>query len=125
MDNHFLNFNITRQVIDGGIEAIGEYRLGHKNNSIKLRCALEAKCYKIDNSNGVKLLSRLVSRLKYRDFGIFITTSYVSEQAYKELLEDGHPVIIISGRDIVEILNENHINTTELISNFMNTIDYL
>lgn len=125
MDNHFLNFNITRAVRDGGIDAIGEYRLGHKNNSIKLRCALEAKCYQRDNSNGVKLLSRLVSRLKYRDFGIFVTTSYVSEQAYKELLEDGHPVIIISGRDIVEILNENHINTTELILNFMNTIDYL
>lgn len=86
---------------------------------------MEAKCYQRDNSNGVKLLSRLVSRLKYRDFGIFVTTSYVSEQAYKELLEDGHPVIIISGRDIVEILNENHINTTELILNFMNTIDYL
>ena len=125
MDNNFLNFNITRAVRDGGIDAIGEYRLGHKNNSIKLRCALEAKCYQRDNSNGVKLLSRLISRLKYRDFGIFVTTSYVSEQAYKELLEDGHPVIIISGRDIVEILTNNRINTEESLLNFMDTIDYL
>lgn len=125
MDNNFLNFNITRAVKDGGIDAIGEYRLGHKNNSIKLRCALEAKCYQRDNSNGVKLLSRLISRLKYRDFGIFVTTSYVSEQAYKELLEDGHPVIIISGRDIVEILTNNRINTEESLLNFMDTIDYL
>ena len=120
-----MNFNITRAVKDGGIDAIGEYRLGHKNNSIKLRCALEAKCYQRDNSNGVKLLSRLISRLKYRDFGIFVTTSYVSEQAYKELLEDGHPVIIISGRDIVEILTNNRINTEESLLNFMDTIDYL
>lgn len=125
MDNNFLNFNITRAVRDGGIDAIGEYRLGHKNNSIKLRCALEAKCYQRDNSNGVKLLSRLISRLKYRDFGIFVTTSYVSEQAYKELLEDGHPVIIISGRDIVEILTNNRINTEESLLNFMDAIDYL
>lgn len=125
MDNNFMNFNITRAVKDGGIDAIGEYRLGHKNNSIKLRCALEAKCYQRDNSNGVKLLSRLISRLKYRDFGIFVTTSYVSEQAYKELLEDGHPVIIISGRDIVEILTNNRINTEESLLNFMDTIDYL
>lgn len=124
MDNNFLNFKITRDVRDGGIDAIGEYKLGHKNNSIKLRCALEAKCYKRDNSNGVKQLSRLISRLKYRDFGIFVTTSYVSEQAYKELLEDGHPVIIISGKDIIELLNKNHINTNELIYNFINTIDY-
>ncbi len=125
MDNNFVNFNITRAVKDGGIDAIGEYRLGHKNNSIKLRCALEAKCYQRDNSNGVKLLSRLISRLKYRDFGIFVTTSYVSEQAYKELLEDGHPVIIVSGGDIVEILTNNRINTEESLLNFMDTIDYL
>lgn len=71
------------------------------------------------------MLSRLISRLKYRDFGIFVTTSYVSEQAYKELLEDGHPVIIISGGDIIEILTNNRINTKESLLNFMDTIDYL
>lgn len=97
----------------------------HKNNSIKLRCALEAKCYQRDNFNGVKLLSRLISRLKYRDFGIFVTISYVSEQAYKELLEDGYLIIIISGRDIVEILTNNRINTEETLLNFMDTIDNL
>ncbi|SVC93627.1 uncharacterized protein METZ01_LOCUS346481 [marine metagenome] len=39
-----------------------------------------------------------------RQFGIFVTTSWVSEQAYKELVEDRHPVLVISGRDIIEIL---------------------
>jgi hypothetical protein len=37
-------------------------------------------------------------------FGILITTSYVHEQAYQELKADGHPVVIIAARDIVEIL---------------------
>lgn len=124
MDEHFLDFEITRAVRDGGIDAIGNYRLGHQNHSIKLRCALEAKCYYREHSNGVKLVSRLISRLKYRDFGIFVTTSYVSEQAYKEVLEDGHPVIIVSGKDIIDILNKSHINTNELIFNFMENIEY-
>lgn len=124
MDEHFLDFEITRAVRDGGMDAIGNYRLGHQNHSIKLRCALEAKCYYREHSNGVKLVSRLISRLKYRDFGIFVTTSYVSEQAYKEVLEDGHPVIIVSGKDIIDILNKSHINTNELIFNFMENIEY-
>lgn len=124
MDEHFQDFEITRAVRDGGMDAIGNYRLGHQNHSIKLRCAIEAKCYQRDNSNGVKLISRLISRLKYRDFGIFVTTSYISEQAYKEVLEDGHPVIIVSGKDIIDILNKSHINTNELIFNFMENIEY-
>lgn len=124
MDEHFLDFEITRAVRDGGMDAIGNYRLGHQNHSIKLRCALEAKCYYREHSNGVKLVSRLISRLKYRNFGIFVTTSYVSEQAYKEVLEDGHPVIIVSGKDIIDILNKSHINTNELIFNFMENIEY-
>jgi len=44
-----------------------------------------------------------------------VTTSYLGEQASKESQEDGHPVIIVSGRDIAEILEQNGLgNATEL-----------
>lgn len=33
--------------------------------------------------------------------------------------EDSHQVIIVSGKDIVDILKENHVNTRELIINFI------
>ena len=72
---------------------------------------MEAKCYDPQNSNGVKLTSRLISRLKHRQFGYFVTTSFVAPQAYNEIIEDNHPVIIFSGRDIAKILIEHGYNT--------------
>ena len=36
--------------------------------------------------------------------GSFVTTSYVGLQAYKEIKEDGHPVLIISSGDIARLL---------------------
>lgn len=42
--------------------------------------------------------------LRHRQFGVLVTTSYVHEQAYREIKEDGHPVIIILARDIVNVL---------------------
>ena len=67
--------------------------------------ALEAKCYSLSNSVGVEAVSRLISRLRHRQFGILVTTSYVHEQAYSEIIEDGHPVVIICARDITEKLH--------------------
>lgn len=51
--------------------------------------------------------SRLISRIRYRQFGVLITTSYVHKQAYKGNIEDGHPILVISATDIVNILRRN------------------
>jgi hypothetical protein len=56
-------------------------------------------------------LSRLISRLRHRQFGVLVTTSYLAPQAYEELREDDHPVVVISARDIVEILKRQGIGT--------------
>jgi len=55
----------------------------------------------------VKELSRLISRLRYRQFGVLVTTSYVGAQAYQEIKEDQHPIVILSGKDVAEILETN------------------
>jgi hypothetical protein len=49
-------------------------------------------------------MSRLISRIKHREFGAMVTTSYVHEQAYREIREDGHPIIVFAGADIVNTL---------------------
>ena len=46
-------------------------------------------------------------------FGVLVTTSYLDLQAYQELREDGHPIVVVSGRDIVEILRANDLGTVE------------
>ena len=78
------NVDVTRPSRDGGRDAIGQYAIGPAADPIRLDFALEAKCYKPGNSVGVKELARLISRIKHREFGVLVTTSYVNEQAYKD-----------------------------------------
>ena len=52
-------------------------------------------------------MSRLISRLRHRQFGILVTTSYVDIQAYREIKEDRHPIIVLAATDIAELLRNN------------------
>ncbi len=115
MDRNFISCEVTRPWVDGGRDAIRKYRIGLADNSINVDFALEAKCYSVNHGVGVKETSRLISRLRYRQFGIFVTTSYISLQAYKEIKQDQHPVIIISGRDIANILIKSGFNSTDMV----------
>ena len=117
MDRNFERFELTRPWRDGGRDAIGYYCIstGNKSNyPLKIDCALEAKCYDKNNSVGVKSMSRLISRIRYRQFGIIITTSYIDTQAYKEVVEDGHPILIVTASDIAAILRKNMIDTNNI-----------
>lgn len=105
------SMEITRASRDGGRDAIGRYAIGPLADRMRLDFALEAKCYRSDNAVGVREVSRLISRLRHRQFGVLVTTSYVDTQAYKEIRQDGHPVVILSGVDIVAILKTAGLNT--------------
>ena len=59
-------------------------------------------------------MSRLISRIRYRQFGVLVTTSYVHEQAYKEIMEDGHPILVVSATDIAGILRKNAITSNNI-----------
>lgn len=95
---------VTRASVDGGRDAIGVYSLGPREDPIKLSFSLEAKCFAPNTSVRTPHVARLISRLKHREFGVFVTTSYVDRQAYQELRADKHPVVVICGADIVRLL---------------------
>ena len=117
MDEKFQDFSLTRPWRDGGRDALGYYVIGNgskANYPLRIDCAMEAKCYADNHSVGVKEMSRLISRIKYRQFGVLITTSYVNEQAYKEVVEDDHPILIISATDIAGILRRNAITSSNI-----------
>ena len=59
-------------------------------------------------------MSRLISRIRYRQFGIMVTTSYVDAQAYNEVVEDGHPILIVTASDIASILRTNAIDSSNI-----------
>ena len=96
---------LTRPWRDGGRDAVGSYLFGPPSDKLSVNFALEAKCYACTNGIGVKEMSRLISRLQHRQFGVFVTTSYFGDQAYKEVRNDGHPVVLIAGADIIAALH--------------------
>lgn len=125
MDERFQDFNLTRPWRDGGRDALGYYVIGNgskANYPLRIDCALEAKCYSPNTSVGVREMSRLISRIRYRQFGVMMTTSYVHKQAYEEVIEDGHPILIISACDIAQILRHSSV-TSENIDEWLLSLD--
>jgi len=68
---------------------------------------------------GVKQTSRLISRIKHREFGVLVTTSHVNDQAYQEIREDQHPIVILSGVDVVDILSRMGHGTLDRVQEFL------
>lgn len=104
--------DVTRPWRDGGRDAVGDYLLGPASDPVAVEFALEAKCYAPTNGVGVRETSRLISRLRHRQFGVLVTTSHLDGQAYREIREDGHPVVVLAGRDITDILKRSGLDTT-------------
>jgi AspBHI-like restriction endonuclease/restriction endonuclease len=117
-----ITVDLTRRFQDGGRDAIGFMYLGGQEDRLELTFSIEAKHYM--PGTGVKTgdVSRLISRIKNREFGVLITTSHLAIQAYKEIREDGHPIIVIAGGDIVRILLNKGINSEASCKNWLDTV---
>jgi hypothetical protein len=83
--------DVTRPSRDGGRDAVGEYLIGPAADRVALEFALEAECYDTNHSVGVRNVSRLISRLRARQLGVFLTTSYFNSQVYQEIRSTGTP----------------------------------
>ncbi len=118
-DSRIVSIDVTRPSRDGGRDAIGQMQIGLPSDPIAIDFALEAKLYGPGNSVGVREMSRLISRIRARQFGVLVTTSFVAPQAYQEIRDDGHPIVIISGVDILHILSQVGIRTTEAVRGYL------
>lgn len=120
-DSRVIVDEITRGTIDGGRDAVGRYLIGLIDDAVYAEFSLEAKCYRppingqVANTVGVKEVSRLISRIRHRQFGVLVTTSVIARQAYQEVRDDRHPIVFISGRDITEILIRHGFNTPDRV----------
>jgi hypothetical protein len=113
------SLDVTRPSRDGGRDAVGQLRIGAGPASILVDFALEAKCYSSPGSVGVRDMSRLISRLRHRQFGILVTTTCLDLQAYREIKEDQHPVIVIAAADIVALLRAGGRGSVEAVSSWL------
>ncbi|MEL0124287.1 MAG: restriction endonuclease [Alphaproteobacteria bacterium] len=116
--------NVTKISGDGGKDAEGVIKFGKPIDAIDIDYALEAKCYGIDNVCSSKEVSRLISRIRQKMVGVFVTTSYVNPNTLKEVKEDNHPVIFITSADIVDILKEHEKNTVFKVKEWLENLDY-
>ncbi|WP_022778305.1 restriction endonuclease [Butyrivibrio sp. AE3009] len=117
MDTNFQSFASAGTWTDGANDIVGKYIIsqsGKVNVPLSFDCALEAKCSDVDDGVGVKDMSRLISRLKNRQMGVFITTSFVDEQAYYEVVENGYPILLITASDIAAVLRNNSISSRNI-----------
>lgn len=116
MDPHITECDLTRPWRDGGRDALGLYRIGSPDSHLNVEFAIEAKCKEMEAGAGVHDTSRLIARLRHRQFGVFVTTSYLAEQAYKEIVDDGHPVVIVAAKDIARILADVGYSSVDAVS---------
>jgi hypothetical protein len=104
-DGYVGSYEVTRASVDGGRDAVGEYRIGPAADPVSVTFALEAKLYDPAGGGvGVSDVARLISRLRHRQFGVLVTTSYVARRAYQEVRANQHPVVILAAADIVSLL---------------------
>lgn len=93
----------TRYVNDSGFDFFGTFTMPLPvGYAVPFRG--EAKRWK--QGVGVGEVSRLVARLRRGEYGIFVTTSYYTRQAQKEVLEDGYPIKLLSGIDLIRFFRE-------------------
>lgn len=113
--------DVTRPSRDGGRDAVGLYPLGPTRDQIYVEFALEAKCYAPTTTVGVKEISRLISRIRPRNFGVFLTLSHFGTQAYEEVRSDQHPIALVCGRDVVDILREKGYGDVSLVQAWLDS----
>jgi hypothetical protein len=125
-DPNIKKLEITRATRDGGRDGIGHYKIGNERSShcfVDVEFYLEAKKYDPWGGGvGVDETSRLISRIKNRQFGFLVTTGFVSKQAYDEIIDDRHPIVIMSGKDIARLLIEHDIKTKESVSDWVDAL---
>lgn len=113
----------TRPTTDGGRDAFGHYSIRPPAGRIHLDFSLEPSA---TNQTAVcrdRDTSRLISRLRHRQFGVFVNTSYVGQRAYRELREDKHPVVVVCGKDIAGLPRERGISTPTAVRDWIEQVE--
>ncbi len=85
---------------DGGVDFVQRIDLGQGFASTELIVLGQAKCRKPwPRGSGVTAedLARVVARLRRGWIGAYVTTSYYTDSAQKELILDEYPIVLIHG----------------------------
>lgn len=99
---------VTKASGDGGYDYVLRVDIGTSGLSQLRQVVLgQAKCYQRDNGINGEAIDRIVARLKRGWIAAFVTTSYFSPAAQKEILDDNYPILMINGLKLAQITSKN------------------
>jgi hypothetical protein len=93
---------ITQVSGDGGADFVGRLDLGVGFSTVKLVVLGQAKCESITTPTNGNSIARTVARLRRGWIGVYVTTSYFSEQVQAEVLEDKYPILLVNGLRVAQ-----------------------
>jgi Restriction endonuclease len=94
---------------DGGVDFVQRLDLERGFSSTKLVVLGQAKCRKPwPREGGVSAeeLARVVARLRRGWIGAYVTTSFFTEVAQREMMLDEYPIVLIPGRRVAQAVEE-------------------
>lgn len=115
---------ITKGSGDHGIDFIGRLDIGEDFGKAKLIVLGQAKCEKLDEPTGGNHIARTAAKLKRGWLGVYVTTSYFSENVQLEILDDKYPILLINGLDLAKsVIEIMHLQSYEGLEQFLEEID--
>ncbi len=98
---------VTKSSGDGGYDFVLRVDIGTKGISQVRQVVLgQAKCYRRDQRITGEAVDRVVARLKRGWIAAFVTTSFFSDPAQREILEDDYPIMLISGKQVAQTVRK-------------------
>ena len=68
-------------------------------------------------------ISRLAAKLGRGWVGVFVATSQFSQQAQRELQDDGYPILLVDGRRVAELIDRECARSGVALGEFLQQID--
>lgn len=87
---------------DGGADFVGRLDIGSGFATTKVIVLGQAKCEALHAATSGKDIARTVSRLRRGWIGVYVTTSYFSDAAQQEVIEDQYPIVLVHGKRLAE-----------------------
>ena len=115
---------LTKGSGDFGIDFVGRMEIGSGFGSAKIIVLGQAKCEKLNSPTGGNHIARTVAKLKRGWLGVYVTTSYFSDNVQVEILEDKYPLLLINGKILAKEVDQiMHEQGYKDIKKFLKDID--
>lgn len=121
MDSNIIQCSIEEDFY-GDKDVVGKYKVGVNEHALFLNFSMETKLFPLNKAVKLKDLAQLILKLQGKQFGIMLTTSFVEPEAYKQIISSKYPILILTGRDIVDILKRTGLTTKVKMKKWLNSL---